>query len=461
MRVALPCHFGVSILVFSTVLASPAAAQRPLVDGDPMLRPVAPAPRTVGSWQEALQLVRERSTDLRTAQANITRAQAQWRTALAALLPQINLTGSGTYNMITNRAYTFDTTTGGYVPSGKRVPTGDPFVNLTGTLVQPLVAPRALWSVGTAAANADSTRLSLADTKRTVALGVANAMVSVVTAERVAELNRVGLENALDRWDYASRRATGGAATGLDTVRAQQDVEAARATLVQGDETLRQAREALGLALGLPQQMGVAPSLGARALEDGIRIACRPAAGVEQRTDVAVARQQSAVTRRAITDAKLQFSPTLSLQSSLASTTLDTGFFGPPNTTWNLQGVLQVPIWDGGARYGALADAGAQLDLAEQRLESTRRFATVQITQAMRAVEVAEEARVVATRGRDVSAEVERLVRKAFEQGAGTSLELVVAASALRQADINLALKEFDLLRARIGAALAVSNCDY
>lgn len=461
MRIALPCHLGFLVVFFSTIVAAPAAAEPPPADSDPMLVPAAPASRTVGSWQEALRLVRERSTDLRTAQANIARAEAQWRTALAALLPQINATGTGTYNMVTSPAYTFDLAAGGYVPSGKRTPSGDPFVNLTGTLVQPVIAPRALWGLGTAAAAADSTRLSLADTKRTVALGVANAMVSVVTAERVAELNRVGLENALERSDYASRRATGGAATGLDAVRAQQDVEATRATLVQGDETLRQAREALGLALGVPAQVGVAPSLDARALQDGLRALCRPAEGLEQRTDVAVARQQSLVTRRAITDAKLQFSPTLSLQSTLASTTVDTGLFGPPNTTWNLQGVLQVPIWDGGARYGALADAGAQVTLAEQRLEQTRRFAAVQIAQAMRAVDVGEQARAVAARGRDVAAEVERLVRKAFEQGAGTSLELVVAASSLRQAEINLALKEFDLLRARIGAALAVSNCDY
>ena len=457
MRVP-PRTLAAAALAASLVAPALARADEPITD--PMLAPATPAPRAVGSWQEALLLVREKSTDLRSAEANITRAEAQWRTALAALLPQINATGTGTQNLITNPAYTLDTS-GQLVPTGKRTPTGDPYLSITGVLVQPVIAPRAWWALGTANANERTAKLTLADTKRNVALGVANAMVSVVTAERVAELNRVGLKNALERWDYTRRRQAGGASTGLDTVRALQDVEAARATLVQGDETLRQAREALGLALGIPAQIGVAPSLDARSLEDGARALCRPVDGVEQRTDVAVARQQVEVAKRTLTDAKLQFSPTLSAQSTLASTTLDTGLFGPPNTTWNIQGVLQIPIWDGGARYGALKDAGAQIDLAEQRLEATRRGASVQVTQALRAIEVAEQARVVAASGRDLAAEVDRLVRKGFEQGAGTSLELVVAAGSLRQAEIALALKEFDLLRAKIAAALAVSNCDY
>lgn len=442
-----------SLVLSAAAAAQPAPASGPTAD-DPMLTPALPAQKSVGSWQEALQILRERSTDLRVAQANINRAEAQWRTALGALLPQINATGTGTYNLITNPCNS-------PLCPDARTPTGTPFLSVTGTLVQPVIAPRAWWALGTANANEDTARMTLADTKRTVALGVANAMVSVVTAGRVAELNRVGLKNALDRWDFARRRQSGGASTGLDTVRAQQDVEIARASVVQGDETLRQAREALGLALGLPTQIGVASSLDARALEDGARVACHPAEGVEQRTDVVVARQQLAVAKRTLTDAKLQFSPTLNAQSTVFSTTQNLGIGSASNTSWNIQGVLQIPIWDGGSRYGALRDAGAQIDLAEQRLEATRRGATVQVTQAMRAVEVAEQARVVAANGRDLAVEVDRLVRKAFEQGAGTSLELVTAAGSLRQAEINLALKEFELLRAKIAAALAVSNCDY
>src|SRR6185436_17046256 len=94
-----------------------------------------------------------------------------------------------------------------------------------------------------------------------IALRVASAVIAVVTAERVAELNRIGLRSALERLDLTSRKKGLGAATGLDVLRAQQDAELARATLVSGDESLRQSREALGLALGLPEAVGVSTDI--------------------------------------------------------------------------------------------------------------------------------------------------------------------------------------------------------
>jgi hypothetical protein len=46
-------------------------------------------------------------------------------------------------------------------------------------------------------------------------------------------------------------------------------------------------------------------------------------------------------------------------------------------------------------------------------------------------------------------------------EGQGTSLELVIAAAALREADITLALRDFDLVKARILAILSLANCPW
>ena len=50
---------------------------------DPMLAPAPPAKREIKSWQEAIQLVRARSTDLATAYAEVRRAEAQMSSSLA------------------------------------------------------------------------------------------------------------------------------------------------------------------------------------------------------------------------------------------------------------------------------------------------------------------------------------------------------------------------------------------
>ncbi len=43
--------------------------------------------------------------------------------------------------------------------------------------------------------------------------------------------------------------------------------------------------------------------------------------------------------------------------------------------------------------------------------------------------------------------------------GQGTSLDLVTAAAALRQAEINLALADFSLVKAKILAVLSLATC--
>jgi len=429
----------------------------PSVD-DPMLAP-QPRPKIeITTWDEALRYVRARSTDLRIAAAQVEQAEAQARIALAAALPTINGTSTFTHNLITN-----DTLQPARV--GDQIafrPVSTPFPNfLTAGLTasQPVLALRGWYAIGTANRSAHVAELSLKDAKRVIALNVANAIVAVVTAERLAELNRVGLLNALTRLELTTRRTQLGSGTGLDVIRGRQDVETARATLVQGDESLRQARESLGLALGAPEQVGVPASVDLNGLEASARNTCQPGAKLEDRADIAALEGRVEVAHRGINDAKLQFAPTVDLRSTVATTTVDTG--AAPNTTWNIQAVLTVPIWDGGVRYGNLRNARALETVAGQNLEAARRTATIEIERARRGVAVAEDRRRVAAQTRDLAAENDRLTRTAYLEGRGTSLELVTAAQALREAEIQLALRDFDLVRARVAAVLALATCPW
>jgi outer membrane protein TolC len=409
-----------------------------------MLAPV-PRPRIeVQTWEEAVRHLKSLSTDLRIAAANIARAEAASRIALGNALTQINGTATYTRNFITKDLL------------GSTVPVRD-FANAGGSLSQSVFNLQKWYAIGTAHRNEDVAELTFEDVNRQVALGVANALVGVVTNERLAELNRLGLLNALQRLELAQRKTNLGSGTGLDVVRARQDVETARATLVTGDETLRQAREALGLALGYPEQVGVPPTVDLNGLEHAAQSSCRPAKDVDQRADIAALHEKVEVSHRLITDAKLQFVPTVDLRSQLSAATNTNAL--APATTWNIQAVLTVPIWDGGVRYGNLRDAKAQETIALQNLEAARRKATIEVTQARRAVTVAEDSRRVAAAARDLAAETDRLTRTSYLEGRGTSLELVTAAQALRQTEIQLAVQDFNLVKARVAAVLALAVC--
>ncbi len=429
-----------------------------------MLVQVPPAARTIASWDDALVYIRSRSVDLRVAYLEVQRAEAQSRTALAGILPSLNGNINAAHQLITQTAY-YQRPTGEldalgkpiFVPTPYSVPTPDT-ASASLSLVVPIVAPRAWNAMKTTALNEDVARLSVDDIKRNIALNVANAIVAVFTAERIAELNRVGLKSALDRLGLAQRKQSLGASRGLDVIRSQQDVENARATLVTGDESLRQSREALGLALGIAEPMGVAQGVDLNGLAASTLASCR-VAPLDERPDIAAARTRIDVAHHGVLDVETQFSPTLNAQSSLFTSVPVVG--SSPPTTWNIQAVLSWNIWDGGARYGALRDNRAQEEEARQRLDSAHRLAEIQVQQAKRGVDVAEESRKVAVNARALAAEVDRLTQAGYLEGQGSSLELVTAAAALRQADISLALQEFTLVKAKLLAVLSLAICPW
>jgi outer membrane protein TolC len=420
-----------------------------------MLQPVAPASHVVATWDEALSALRTRSTDLRIALDEIERSDALWRETLASSLPTLTGSGNATWNLLRG-----DPTCVPGVPCVNAMTVG-----ASVTLTQPLLAPRAWHALGTSKAGIEVARFSVEDQKRLLTISLANAVVSVVTAERLSEINRVGLRAALDRLTLARRRVALGAGNALDVVRADQDVSVARGAIVTGDESLRQARETLGLALGSTEGWGVPPDINLNGVEASARASCTDVGTLEDRADIAAARGSVEVARRGIEDVRLQYSPTVNLVSTF-------GVIGSPGVlpvlypngmhqSWTIAGVLTIPFYEGGARQGALRENRALTDEAVQRLEAARRAAAVQVTQARRGVDVADDNRRVAERGRDLARETERLSRIAFQAGTGTSLDLIESGRRLREAEIQLAVQEFGLVRARIAALLAVSRCQW
>jgi outer membrane protein TolC len=423
-----------------------------------MLAPVPPAKRILSSWQEALTYLRARSTDLKIALDQVLQAEAQTRTALAQYLPTIQGTGTYTHQLLTNQLTNgVGVTTGGLVASNT-VPLPNTWSGNI-QVQQTLINVQQFDQISIDELSEDASKLSVDDQKRTLALSVANQIVSVVTAERSAEINRVGLKVALEQLEIAKRKQTLGAANGLDVVRAQQNAANARATLVSGDESLREAREALGLALGIPEETSVAPGVDMAGLTQSAIGSCKMVNDVDARSDVSAARTKLEVAKRNLRNVWYTFLPTVNAQSTVTGTSPASS--GYPNPTWNLQGILSVPIWDGGARYGALRNARAAEDIAAQQLEALRRQALIQVEQAQRQLTVAQLADRVATEQRDLAAQNDVMTQTAYMAGQGTSLELVTASEAHRQAELNLALSDFNVVKARILAVLALATCPW
>ena len=440
---------------------------------DPLLKPIPPADMQVATWEEALQLLRQRSTRLYTALAQVEAAAGVQRIALAALLPTLIGTVSVQSNVLNPDATPLLGGGGGGGGAGGGIGGGiggdvggaqspgltrPPFLGLLNA-TQPLFNLSSIIALGTAREARRTANLSLAETRRQLTSALAQSLVLVAAQERMAEVNRVNLRTALERLALTERRFELGAGTRLDVVRVQQDTETARNLVVLGDETLRKARETLGLVLGIPRGVGLARGVQLETLLQHSRRDCQQLESLDRRADIAVARSRRTLAERQVSEVKARYAPTLALTSTTLALTVEEGFVTVP--VWNIGASLVLPFWDGGAREGQLRQTRAGVEVAKQGLEELERTASVEVLQARRAVQVAEAATRIAGRGRALAEENDRLTRRSFEVGTGTSLELIQTASDLRQAELLLVVREFELEQARVAAFLTEAACDW
>jgi outer membrane protein, multidrug efflux system len=431
-----------------------------------MLAPVPPAKRVVSSWSEARDLFAMRSTDLKAALYQVRQAHGQTIVAFAQYLPSLGgcAGGSSAPPGCANASYTHQLIT----RAARENETGVVLTNVVPipntltaslTLSQDIINVQEFDQIGINQLIEKQDQMTADDTGRTLELALADQIVSVVTAERSAEINRAGLRVALEQFYLTQRKQALGAAMSLDVVRTRQNAANARASLVSGDEALRVARESLGLALGIPEEVGVSPQMNVGGLaEDTIR-SCRSVGTIDERPDIAAARTSLEVAKRNLRNTWYSFIPVLTGQSTLTATTAVNA--GYPNPTWSIGAALSVPIFDGGTRWGTITSERATAEIASQQLEGLRRQAVIQVEQTEREIKVAETSEQVAIEQRDLAAQNDQLTQSLWGRGVGTSVDLVTASEAHRQAEQSLVVAQLAVVKARLAALMALATCPF
>jgi outer membrane protein TolC len=420
----------------------------PKVD-DPMLVDPPPAPRELRSWQEALRLLRTQAPSLKTALARVDLAAARSRQSLAAALPTLLASGKAGLELVR-----------GTDQFGNPYPDNQFGAQGQLDLRIPIFAPKAWYDHGTAKRAIEQTRLEVSEIERQIVAALADAIVNAVTGERLAEVTRVSLRSALSTLDLNKRRAALGASSTLDVLRAEQEVELARQQIITADEQLLRTRESLGQALGSSEPWGVTTGIHLDTLAQDARKHCRQVAGVQERPDIVAANSNVALTERQRGSVNRAFWPTVDAGSTLLVSPDRLTGINNSYVSWQVGLFLNWTIYDGGLRYGQRDEADANLRVAQEDLTQTRLDAELEVNRAFRAVKVADAALVVSTRAREISAETARLARIAYINGSGTSFDLVENARLLREAELDLTIKEFAVLRARVAALLALASCE-
>ena len=218
---------AVVLLLFINALAGRAAAEpaaaRPHLDADPDLVAVPAPPGDIVDLDAFIVQLLQGNADVVVARQEIERTRGVARQALAALLPTLSASGTLQYSQPSGGYATSPSGTGGSASSTSAtnlVLSSSPLV-ATGTLSlsQSLIAPRALYALGTNDRSIASARATAEDRVRTTLTTAADDLLAEVSAARTAEVSRVGLRSALEVMAMTARKLELGSATRLDLVR--------------------------------------------------------------------------------------------------------------------------------------------------------------------------------------------------------------------------------------------------
>lgn len=393
---------------------------------------VAPVERL--TFPEAIRRALSRNPSVEVARDEIARAEALVRQSQAQWFPV--LTANGTYTRL----------------DGDRSLAGRVFVykeqesaNLT--LSVPLFAPARWLASSRAGQFVDVQKASAEDVRRTIALAAGRAYLAVVASRRFSEASRVARDNARAHFDFSHTRRVAGVGNRIDEVRSAQELATADLQLNTNLANLARSQEALGVLLGSDAPVDAAAQADLPAeIPTQLDLALKDSR--ERRGDVEAQRARFSTAQHASRDSWADYAPllTAAFQPFYQHPSTAT----QPETGWQAQLVLSLPLYDGGLRYGLKRERNALEAEAKVSLDATLRQAASEVRAAFEALRLADLSLGSARSAAQLATEALQLADLAYRAGAVTNLEVVDAQRRARDADSASAAAEDASRQARL-----------
>jgi len=375
--------------------------------------------------EQALQ----QNRDLRVAVANIQSAQAQVTTQRSALFPNVNASGSETYEQTPNT----------FFPGG-----GSFQLRLYSATVGFSSWELDLFGHTRSLARAAYDQyLAAEDNRRAVQISliaqVATAWYNYGADRDLLAVAQQTLNSQEASLLLTQERFKGGVASELDVRQAETTVQQARSDIANLTTNMAQAKNALDLLVGAPVEAAHLPK--ALAMAGGVNDV---QAGLNSqvllaRPDVQQAEHQLMSANASIGAARAAFFPQISLTGQVGqeSTALQS-LFNAASHTWLFEPNVSVPIFAGGRNVAGLKSAKAQRDVAVAQYEKAIQSAFSDVANALaRQGTIGQQ--LVAQRALATSAsQALALTNARYQRGTDPYLNVLVAERTLYSAQQTL-----------------------
>jgi outer membrane protein TolC len=323
--------------------------------------------------------------------------------------------------------------------------------SFSGIASYPLLAASRWAAARQAADQVGIAKLSAEDVRRQVAFLAAESYLAVIAAERQRAIAVRNRDTAGALEEFARARLDAGQGSRLNHVRSSQELAGAEGLIQVSELAVRQAQEALGIAVFAD---GPVDAAGDPAIEPPATPSDAET-WLDQRPDVRLLTAQVQAADRVASDAWKDWLPTATAAFSPQYVT-PAGFFEPANT-WRAFVQVQVPIYD--ATLSATKRLRiADRDIAQLRLDGVKVQARAEARVAQEAVTRNE--RIVGTtrEAAENAREALRITEIAYKAGATTNIEVVQAQQAARNAEILEAVAQDRLRQARLDLLVALGQ---
>jgi multidrug efflux system outer membrane protein len=381
--------------------------------------------------------------DARLAAARVQEARARWGIARSQFVPSVDYEGTwqrGRADQFLN-------------PAGK--------VQTRWTVDAGLSWELDLWGrIRRLNESARAEYLATEDARRGVLLSLVSdvgiAYVELRELDRDLEIAKTTTTAFQDTYDLFNRRLEGGAASALETSRAEASLAQVAAQIPEIERAIVARENQINFLLGrnpqpIPREdplVSVPPDI-----PPGL-----PSTLLERRPDIRQAEQLLIAANARVGVAKANFFPRLSLTGLFGNVSPDLGDLFSHGKTWNIGAGLLGPVFQGGRLKRSYEVARAQWQQARIQYEATTTNAFGEVSRAL-----VDRAKLVETerqRARTVAAyqEAVRLANVRYNSGLSAYFEVLDAQQQLFPAELSLAQTRRDQLVAVVNLYRALGG---
>lgn len=321
------------------------------------------------------------------------------------------------------------------------------------TAVVPLVNVASWLNVGVAEEAEALAELNVEDARQRLLTAAAQSHTAALLSRTLVELRRAEIDSAVRQVIVARRRVAADVGLRIDQVRAEADLALAVQNYNDAVLALESARD--GLAVLTHSQAMPLPVDGSSTDRAALRTQTE-AESLAARSDLEVLRKQGELAEDQLDVLWAGFAPTLSaVWQGTWQLTEPTGLGSDDSTRWTAMLTLDIPLYDG-VRYGRLDEQRAAAEQLEVQLRSAELQVGQEIRQARRELFSAESAVGNAQLQLELAREALTLTMRAYEAGAGSSLEVTDSRKVVAMTQSNLVSAQLQVELARLSLTRAL-----